>query len=152
MSFKFKLELTCEDDNYNDYPDYLIYEITKETFQKWIFLKQIIKENHVELLLSTSDFDNNRPILYYANGDGDITEAEKDKNDSFKLYMSKNTFYIEVLFRYEDIYIQTIKIEYAYLEQLFTFSMLPIEHMAKHINHIDENIRNIAKERLANNT
>jgi hypothetical protein len=142
MSVKFKLKITYCSNDEADYPDYLIYELNRDMLNKMKKIAQFISENQLRYSIGNNFYIDKLPVYYEEDVESDIIIC------SVNICMASSYFYIKSTIKYTDIYIESDTLAYDYVEELLNIEELPLEHMPKYINDKDENIQNIARERL----
>jgi hypothetical protein len=146
MAVKITLEIVyCTGD---DYPGYVVVEITRELLNKMIKIGKFVKKNDLTYAKGSYPFVNT-PFKYYDKDEDDIiSNQESDiKIEAEAIVMTNSYFYISSISNHD---IQSDTLAYDYVEELLNIEELPLEHMPKYINDEDENIRNIARKRLEN--
>lgn len=149
MSIKVLSEINyCSNDD-ADYPGYLVVEITRELINKMKPIAQFVKENDLRHAKGSYNFSDIIPTFYDTVDDLEENKESEHTIRSCAFIINDTDMYIEASMKYSGDTIECDSFRYTYLEELLDISEMPIEHMGKYINDDDENIRNIAKERLA---
>jgi hypothetical protein len=146
LDIKIKLIIHYPD-AYVDYcPDYVILTINREFYNKIKEIRTIFEKYNFTKVQTKKDIFY-KPIEFfsiYEEYDEELFNTISDSN----LIIEKSGIYIAALTG--DIEITSEYLDDKEVKQLIDFSELPIEHMPKYINDKDDNIRNIARERLEN--
>lgn len=143
MSIKIQLEINYSTNEVLDCPTFLIISFEKSIIEKIKKVSSFVRGN--DLYCAQQSIPS--PDYYI----GDIEEEEEIEPLDYKI--SNNSIIIKSYECFIKGYISTdyVESEYfdvGYLEELFHLKELPIEHMPLYINDEDENIKNIAMERL----
>lgn len=149
MSIKFKITNYCNED-YIEFPPYTICEISRDELNHLKDIAQMVQNNNLKCAVGNFSFFEKSPVLY----DDDICIEENLESDisieDNRIIIKPSTFRIECDMGDVNCSCFSEDIDYNEIENLIKVSELPIEHMAKYVYHENENIRNIAKERLEN--
>lgn len=145
MTIKFMINvelISGEDWDDEGQPDFIYVSIDKDLFEKIKRTRLYILDNDIYL----AQISIPSPDYYYEDN-----ETKERKPIEFKIYsnafiIKKSDCFIKGILG--DEYLESESFDVIYLEELFRIKELPIEHMGMYLNDEDENIRNIAMERL----
>lgn len=147
MSVKIKIQLHCSED-FVKYPLYVVWELSRENFNKIKEINKFIIDKDLNSATGKL-FDS---ITYY-DSDEDYEkeiESEISIDDSLIGIYNNTCIYFEAsIYDDDSCKLNSDGISLSYLERILNVSEEPIKHMPLYINDEDENIRNIAIERLS---
>lgn len=129
---------------YIDVSGFLIITIKKDLIDKIKKVSSFIEEND----LYSAQQSIPSPDYYTGDLEDEDEEREPLKNsvhDNSLIIKSTECFIKGFI---GNSYVESEYFDVGYLEKLFHIKELPIEHMGIYLNDEDENIRNIARERL----
>lgn len=148
MSVKIKLDMVYCTNSEADYPSFIVFEITRELFIKMKKIKKWIKKNNLTYAKGSYPFAD-IPFIYYENEKDILSNNESSTIiEANSIVMADSYFFISSAIRHTDCLLESNSLSYNYVEKLLNINELPVEHMAKYINDKDENIQNIAREKL----
>lgn len=145
MSVKFKIYNYCYDD-YGEFPEFTIIKITRDNFNRLKEIAKVVEDNKLEGAIGNSFLFDSGPSFYDNDDDFEKDEESPSVSDNAKILITSCDFRIEVIdcpFPFFSAWVG-----FTELENFLNVSELPIEHMPKYINAKDENVKNLAIERL----
>lgn len=132
-----------DQDSNMDYPKFIGCTITKKDLN---LMKEMIQKTTIEHIEKDLKEVISNPSLFfpYTKKNNQYKTIERYN----KVTISNTDFYFSFIIKGTKLELLSYPIKYSIAEKYLFLGVLPIEHMPLYINDEDEDIRNIARERL----